>query len=93
MVFPRAMLDKTVSPHSYDCSRRFIEIFFFPKPSKQISVFACAPQSRNTIQLDLDLEDGGSAQGSASGCSALMYYCFLPFTRLEARPAPEPIGL
>lgn len=35
-------------------------------------------------------------QGSASCCWALVYYCFfffLPFTRLEARPAPELIGL
>lgn len=63
MVFPRAMLDKTVSLTVMTAAGGSLRFFFFPEPS--ISVFACAPQSRNIVQLDLDVEVGGSALGSA----------------------------
>ncbi len=74
------MLDKTVSPHSYSCSWRLIWLIF----------------------LSPDVGAGGSALQPALGFSGrarqvvaghLCIIVFLPFTRLEARPAPELIGL
>lgn len=90
------MLDKTVS-HTVITAvgGSFVCFFYFFKTK-----FAYAPQSL-VIQSNWSwMLDSRSClrrarwwQGSTSCRWALVYYCFLPFTRLEARPAPELIGL
>lgn len=71
--------------------------FLISEPSKQIRVFPCAPQSGNKtgtwMQGTRWFRVWARWHGSVSCCWALVYCCFLPFPRLEARPSPELIGL
>ena len=77
-----------------------VESFFFFL-STQLSLFACASQSRAVLKLKLDRDSVVHLysklrvrwRGSDSCYWALVYCCSLPFTRLEARPSPELIGL
>lgn len=98
MVFPRAMLDKTVSPTVMTAGGGSFCLFFFfySEPSKQISLFACAPQSRAIIKLDLDVGLGGSAGYYALGslarlCKLLLGSCVLLFFALYT-PGSPPIS-
>lgn len=87
MVFPRAVLDKTVGPTVSSAVRGSFRcffclfVFFYPDVGIGGSVLQPALGSMAGIGKLL------------LGTCVLLFFFFLPFTRLEARPAPELIGL
>lgn len=90
MVFPRAMLDKTVSP---TVMTSVGGSFVLGSKLEVAYICLCLGHSKTRPGCGTQLVRiglGGSARQLVAGL--LVYYCFLPFTRLEARPALELIG-
>lgn len=87
MVFPRAVLDKTVSPAvsstvggSFGCF-----FFFYPHSGNRWSSF--------TARIGFYGRDRQVVAGFLCVIVLFCVFCFLLLTLLEARPAPELIGL
>lgn len=73
MVFPRAMIRQLVPQLGLQQLEALSSLFiyFF----KQIRVFACAPQSRVTGKLDLDVGLGGRARQVVAGLLCIIVFC------------------